>query len=456
MSQAVIAEQQPRVTVGSDAICEARNVSVSFGLDRARLVLEDVSLAINAGEVVALLGPSGCGKSTLLRALVGLLQPTAGAVLAHGQPLRGIHPGVSLVFQSFALYPWLTVRENVEVAINDLGLDETTARQRIASCIDLVGLEGFENAYPKELSGGMKQRVGIARALARGPELLCMDEPFSALDVFTAESLRSEVYQLWTGTARNGREAHLPLSLKSILMITHVIEEAVFLADRIVLMGTRPGHIRQVVPNPLPHPREYQDPRFLAMVKRLHDIIVSEHLPEEPASPQPPAETGLPVLQPLPHVNPSVIFGLMEIVRDHGGSIDVFELDQMTDCDFGQTLAIVKAGEMLEFLDTPKNLVVLEELGNHFLDSDINARKVIFRDQLMKVGTFRFLIQILREAKGSRLPADVVQEELVIRLPKVDVEKLFETIVLWGRFAELIGYDSQAGIVALESATPAN
>src|SRR6266404_4033845 len=180
-------------------ICEAREVSVAFDAAGERLVLKDVSLAIKAGEVVAILGPSGCGKSTLLRALVGLLKPTGGAVLAHGKPLNGIHPGISIVFQNFALYPWLTVRENVEVALNGLDLDPAAGVQRVARCIDLVGLEGFEEGYPKELSGGMKQRVGIARALARGPELLCMDEPFSALDVFTAETLRSEVYRLWTG-----------------------------------------------------------------------------------------------------------------------------------------------------------------------------------------------------------------------------------------------------------------
>ncbi|HEY7089628.1 MAG TPA: nitrate/sulfonate/bicarbonate ABC transporter ATP-binding protein [Tepidisphaeraceae bacterium] len=433
-------------------ICEARNVTVSFGSDGGTLVLKDVSLSVNSGEVIAILGPSGCGKSTLLRALVGLLKPTGGEVFAHGQPLRGIHPGVSLVFQSFALYPWLTVRENVEVALNDLNLDPAAASQRVVTCIDLVGLEGFEGAYPKELSGGMKQRVGIARALARGPELLCMDEPFSALDVFTAESLRSEVYHLWTGTGRAGKEAHLPSSLKSIMMITHIIEEAVFLADRIVIMGTRPGHIRQIVPNPLPHPRNYQDPRFLGMVQRLHDIIVSEHLPEAPAPTEVAPETGLPVPEPLPHINPGAFFGLMEIVRDHGGKIDVFQLDQMTDYDFGHTLAIVKAGEMLDFLDTPKNLVLLTEVGNRFLDSDINARKVIFREQLGKLGTFRFLLQILKEARDARLPADVVQEELAVRLPTEDVEKLFDTVILWGRFAELIGYSPETESVFI--ATP--
>src|SRR5260221_4667030 len=198
-------------------ICEARNVSVTFDANSDRPVLKDVSLAINPGEVVAILGPSGCGKSTLLRALVGLLKPTSGQILAHGKPLAGIHPGISIVFQNFALYPWLTVGQNIQVALNGLGLDAATARKRILRCIDMVGLEGYEEAYPKELSGGMKQRVGIARALARGPELLCMDEPFSALDVFTAETLRSEVYRLWTGGAAREVDEGAVSAVKSIL-----------------------------------------------------------------------------------------------------------------------------------------------------------------------------------------------------------------------------------------------
>src|SRR6202142_4112171 len=233
-------------------IAEVRHVSVSFGDgDSGRLVLEDISLAIQNGRVLAILGPSGCGKSTLLRALVGLLTPTEGQVLAHGRPLEGVHPGVAIVFQNFALFPWLTVQENISLALNDLGLSEEAGRLRVTRCIDVVGLEGFEEAYPKELSGGMKQRVGIARALARAPELLCMDEPFSALDVFTAESLRSEVYRLWSGGSK------LPFSLKSVVIITHLIEEAVYLADRIVVMGARPGRIRTIIQNEVPHPREY-------------------------------------------------------------------------------------------------------------------------------------------------------------------------------------------------------
>jgi NitT/TauT family transport system ATP-binding protein len=433
----------------SSPICEAKNVSVAFGADGGKLVLDDVTLAVNAGEVVAILGPSGCGKSTLLRALVGLLQPTKGTVLTHGQRLSGIHSGISIVFQNFALYPWLTVRENVAVALNGLGLAAEAASQRVERCIDLVGLDGQEEAYPKELSGGMKQRVGIARALARGPELLCMDEPFSALDVFTAESLRSEVYRLWTG-GHGDQDAHLPSSLKSILMITHIIEEAVFLADRIVIMGTRPGHIRQIVQNTIPHPRDYQNSTFLGMVNRLHEIIVSEHLPEKPAEVPGGEAEGLAAPEAIPCVNVGQVVGLMEVLRDRGGRMDVFALNKLTDYDFGYTLSVVKSGEMLDLLDTPKNVVVLTPLGNQFLDADINARKTMLKGLLQKLGTFRFVVQILAEAKDRRLPKDVVEEELVMRLPTEDVEPLFKTIVSWGRFAELLGYDADGEVLYLD------
>jgi NitT/TauT family transport system ATP-binding protein len=450
-------------------ICEAKDVSVVFGGEGGagdgRTVLESVSLSVCPGEVVAILGPSGCGKSTLLRVLVGLLQPTRGQVLAHGKPLEGVHPGIAIVFQNFALFPWLTVRQNVEVALNGLGLQPDGADRRVARCLEMVGLKGYEKSFPKELSGGMKQRVGIARALARGPELLCMDEPFSALDVFTAESLRSEVYRLWTGGmgTGSGRGAGAVGSagaepadesvahVKSIMMITHIIEEAVFLADRIVIMGTHPGRIRQIVPNKIPHPRDYLSPAFLSMVQRLHDIIVSEHLPEPTPTPIEGAG-GLPMPEPLPRVNLTQVFGLMQVVKDQGGKMDVFALDQLTDYDFGQTLAVVKAGEMLEFLDTPRNNVLLTDLGYQFLDSDMPTRKTILAEQLRKLGTFQYVIRILEEAKDHRLPQEVVEEELAIRLPTEDTELLFKTVVGWGRFAELFGSSPDTEILYLDQA----
>lgn len=428
-------------------ITQAIDVSVAF--EPGKPVLDRVSLAIGEGEVVAILGPSGCGKSTLLRTLVGLLKPTSGTVLANGKSLEGIHPGIAIVFQNFALYPWLTVRQNVEMALNGLGLRRDEGRERIAAAIDTVGLEGYEQSYPRELSGGMKQRVGIARALARGPELLCMDEPFSALDVFTAESLRSEVYRLWTGDELHGRGTSLP-PVKSVLIITHNIEEAVFLADRVIVLGTHPGRIRQVIPNPMPHPRDYQSLPFQAMVQRLHDVIVSEHLPEAPPKPV-DAAAALATPEPLPHVQIGEVFGLMEILRDHGGRSDVFTLDHLTDYDFGHTLSVVKAGEMLGFLDTPRDRVVLTPLGSQLLDGDINERKKLLAGQLNKLGMFRFVMQILEQAPDRRLPEEIVQEELAVRLPTEDIETMFTTFLAWGRFAELFGYDDEVQSLTLET-----
>jgi len=445
----------PAAAPGQVPICEARNLTIVYGTND-RPTLKDISLAIYPGEVVAILGLSGCGKSTLLRSLIGLIKPTGGEVLAHGKPLVGIHPGVALVFQSFALYPWLTVKENVEVAFDGLTLEPAEMARRVLKCIDLVGLEGFEEAYPKELSGGMKQRVGFARALARGPELLCMDEPFSALDVLTAESLRSEVYRLLSD--RSAPAGTAPAAsvgqVRSVLIITHNIEEAVFLADRVVVLGARPGRIRQIIENDVPHPREYQSPLFQRLVKRIHDVIAGEHLPQEPAAPATAgpeaAAGGLATPAPLPHVNIGQIFGLMEMITDRGGKVDVFTLDQLTEYDFGQTLAVIKAAEMLDFLDTPKNQVILTPLGQQALQGDINFRKRVFRQQLQTLGTFQFVIQLLQEAKDHHLPREIVEEELAVRLTTEDTDRVMKTIIGWGRFAELFGYSTESNELYLD------
>jgi len=435
----------PAATIAAAPIAEVRGVSKTFSDDgRDLAVLRDVNLSVGAGEIVAILGQSGCGKSTLLRILTGLIQPTSGEVLCHGKPLDGLHPGATIVFQNFALFPWLTVGQNIRVGLNGKGFDAAKEDDLVHHAIDLVGLEGFEEAFPKELSGGMKQRVGIARALVGGPELLCMDEPFSALDVLTAEALRSEVTKLWQRP---------DTGLSSILLITHLIEEAVFLGDRIVILAAKPGRVHKIVKNDLPHPRDYRAPAFLRRVDEIHALITKLHLPDEPepaaAAAGAPAASDAP--GPLPPVGMTQVSGLLEILADHGGDMDVFALDALTDYEFGQTIAVVKAAEMLDLVDTPKNRVVLSELGRRYVAGDANARKALLNARLRDVGTFRFVMRLLDAAEGKRLPGHVVQEELAVRVPTHEpIDRLFDTIVAWGRNAELFGYNATEDEIYLD------
>jgi len=421
-------------------LAEVRGVSKSFLNDGHELfVLRDVSLAVHPGEVVAVLGPSGCGKSTLLRILTGLIAPTSGEVLCGDGPLHGIHPGATIVFQNFALYPWLSVADNVRVGVHGKGLAPPEETERVARAIQLVGLTGFEEAYPKELSGGMKQRVGIARAVVGGPALLCMDEPFSALDVLTAEALRSEVYRLWSQGS---------MGLQSLLLITHLIEEAVFLADRIVIMVAKPGRVQEVIDNPLPHPREYRDAAFLALVDRIHAVITEIHLSDAPHAAAPSKGARL---EPLPSATVSEMVGLLEVVHDHGDCINVFQLASLLRLDLGHAIVVVKGAELLGLVETPHDDVQIAALGTQFLAADMTLRKHLFRRQLACVPTFEFLLDRLRRAPDARLSASVLQSELAMHLPYEQPQELFHVIVSWGRYSELIGFDTQTETVYLDS-----
>lgn len=430
------------------AIAAIRRVKKTYADDtgRERVILDDVDLEVRKGEVVAILGPSGCGKSTLLRILIGLIPPTSGTVLQHDEPLRGIHPGAAVVFQNFALFPWLTVEENVRVGLNGKTLAEAEAGKRVGEAIKQVGLSGHGRGYPKELSGGMKQRVGIARALVGAPELLCMDEPFSALDVLTAELLRSEVYRLWSdGTT----------GLSSILLITHLIEEAVFLGDRIIVMGANPGTVRREIVNTLSHPRSYRDPEFLRIVEQIHDVVTGVHLPEEaPGEPPIGPASSRPArgpIAPIPSVRVGEMLGLMEITADRGGKIDLFELDALTVGNFGHTIAVVKGAELLDFLDTPKNLVVLTDLGRALLAEAPAERRHLFKKSLLTLGVFASLVRWLAETPDSPRSADAAREFLAERLPNQPIQELFHTVVDWGRYGLLFDFDADANEISLFS-----
>ena len=448
-------------------LIELRHVSKSYvGADGGSpvTVLDDVSLEIREGEVLALLGQSGSGKSTILRLMAGLTEPTQGAVLSHGTALNGVNRGLSIVFQSFALYPWLTVQENVQVGLLQRRLDARQERDEIDRALDLIGLSGYENAYPKQLSGGMRQRVGFARALVAQPEVLCMDEPFSALDVLTAESLRAEVVELWRGSGHAG--------LKSIFIVTHNIVEAVFIASRIVIISSHPGRVRNVIPNPLPYPRDINSKAFAAMVDQVHAAITALVLPDEPAeqaavraatgmqptsalpaSMQGPVATGAGTrVESIPNVPVETIIGLLEIIEDAQETINVYDLSARIAREFGETIAIVRAAEMLDLIDTPKDDVRMTQAGWYFLAAPAPARKTFFRQAIMKLRLFQMLTERLENAPGGRINADSVLEELSTLLPYDQPAKLLETLISWGRYAELIDFDQNANSVHLHKA----
>jgi NitT/TauT family transport system ATP-binding protein len=427
----------------TEILCELRHVEKEFeqaGGPPLR-VLQDIDLAIRANEVVALLGPSGCGKSTILRILAGLTKQTRGAVLYHGKPLEGLNPGIGFVFQSFALFPWMTVTRNVETMLEAQGFPKGEVAERAARAIKIVGLAGFEEAYPRELSGGMKQRVGMARAFSLEPEMLFMDEPFSQVDALTAESLRAEVLDVWTPKDRNP---------KSIVMVSHDIKEVVYMADRIVVLDANPGRVRTIVENTLPRPRDYRSPGLLQLVDRLHDIITGMEMPdvaEVAGAPQ--------VFEPLPHAGGVEIEGLLEYLDARGGREDVFRIAADTDREFGHVITATNAAEFLGFVDTPHRTVVLSSEGSRYVKASPSARKAIFREMLLDILLFQRVRAAIQESESHELDRDYVLELIAMNLPSENFESTFDTFVNWARFGDLFSYDESTEIIGLSEELPA-
>jgi NitT/TauT family transport system ATP-binding protein len=391
-------------------LLEVRNVSQSFPAAGGGTVevLHDINLVIREHEVVAILGPSGCGKSTLMRAIIGLEPPTSGQILYRGQVQVGLNPSMALVFQNFALFPWLTVQQNIAVGLSHLPLTATEREQRVRQVIEAVGLAGSEEAYPKELSGGMKQRVGLARALAVQPEILCMDEPFSALDVLTAETLRNEVTDLYTSKTS---------PVNTILMVTHSISEGVFMATRLVVMGAHPGGIRAVFDNALPYPRDEHHPDFLALIQKLHALITQAVLPGEPAP------TTLEMLE-------------------NEGSLELFELTRHAHIELSQLLLVVKAAEMLGWVTTPGGRVEMTVAGRQFLAAGIKTRKQLLNTTLRGLFVFDLIVQALKKSASGEVDEAVILDLLARAFPHEQPAQILRTVVAWARYAELFKYNS--------------
>ena len=432
------------VQTDSPPIAELRGVSKTFNVGRGRelKVLDQIDLAIHEGELLALLGQSGSGKSTLLRCLTGLTKPSSGGVLCYGKPLEGINPHASIVFQTFALYPWLTVEQNVEVGLMAKKMTRTEKTDAVEKAIDLIGLNNYHSAFPREISGGMRQRVGIARALVSKPKILCLDEAFSALDVLTAENLRKEVVGLWQGEGTG---------LKSIFMVTHNIEEAVEMATRICVLFPHPGRLGIVLENNLPYPRNPSDPEFQRLMKVIHETITLQALPDLP--PEPPPLAGRPIsrararMESIPTVGVSQILGLLSILHDQPDLNNVYDISDEIGKEFGETIAIVKAAEILEFVNTPKDRVEFTELGRRFFQSDRATRKQIFAEQVQKLRLFHIILAYLETQE--EVSAETVTHDIATALPYENPEKILQTMVAWGRYAGLMDYNANTDMVTL-------
>jgi NitT/TauT family transport system ATP-binding protein len=414
-------------------LLEIRNLFQSFpGTSGGSVeVLHDINLEIREHEVVAILGPSGCGKSTLLRAIIGLDMPTSGQILYRGQAQLGLNPSTALVFQNFALFPWLTVQQNVAVGLPHLALDDAACKKRVRDVIAAVGLTGSEEAYPKELSGGMKQRVGLARALAVEPEILCMDEPFSALDVLTSETLRNEVIDIYCRKLS---------PVNSILMVTHSVDEGVFMATRLVVMGAHPGAIRAVLDNPLPYPRDEHHADFVALSRQLHALITQTVLPKERVLA--PHAVGAPLpMQPIPAVSLGRAIGLLEMLENEG-SLDLSALTRHAHMELSQLLLVVKAAELLRWVTTPDDRVDMTAEGHTFLAADINTRKQMLNATLRHIFVFDLIVQGLKQSKINEVDESVVLREFARTFPHERPLRLLRTAVDWARYAALFKYNS--------------
>lgn len=429
-------------TSGAPArIVELEHITQRYGTqERVFVAVQDVSLTVDEGEFVALLGPSGCGKSTLLRIISGLNAPREGRVFYRGQPLRGVNPHAAIVFQSFALFPWLTVQENVEVALKARGIPKSVATPRALDLLDKIGLDGFETAYPRELSGGMRQKVGFARAMVVNPEILCMDEPFSALDVLSAEALRGELLDMWTS-------GHIPT--KAILMVTHNIEEAVSMADRIIIMDKDPGRVIADLRVPLPHPRERKSQMFLDLVDQVYTTMAGQTQPEQVEFGSRPGETGR--LRPLPEMQINVLTGLLEQVDEFPGKrIDIFRLADELKLDSDYLLRLTEAAELFGFSIIAHGDIALTPLGETFAEASVLARKSIFGVRIRRLPLFQWLVSQLREAEEHRLSVNTVREALGNEFPPEEVEPQLNIIVDWGRYAEIFAYDDNTEMIYLE------
>jgi NitT/TauT family transport system ATP-binding protein len=407
------------------------------------LVLDDVNLHLRNNEIVSLLGRSGCGKSSLLRIIAGLMPATSGTVSIGGRPVDGPAPEVAMVFQTFALFPWLTVLENVEIGLEAQRVPPAERNKRALAAIDLIGLDGYESAYPKELSGGMRQRVGLARALVVHPRILLMDEAFSALDVLTAETLRTDLLDLWS-------EGRMPIS--SILLVTHNIEEAVLMSDRILVLGSNPGRVVSEIAVKLPQPRSRLDPAFRAMVDDIYARMTARPAGKAAQGVFP----GTGISMHLPRVSPNLMAGLMEQVaaEPHRGKADLPALAGPLQMEIDDLFPVAETLQLLRFAEVAEGDIRLTDAGRRFVDLDSDGRKKLFAQHLLAyVPLAAHIKRVLDERESHAAPASRFSDELEDHMSVQFAEQTLRTVTSWSRYGEVFAYDEDTGVFSLDNPT---
>ncbi len=428
----------------SQPIIEIANVQKWFqkGDRQDFQVLQDINLKVYEGEIVAILGKSGSGKSTLLRILAGLIAPSVGAVYYRGQPIVGPVRGLSMVFQTFALLPWLTVLQNVELGLEALGVDRDERLVRSLKAIDMIGLDGFESALPKELSGGMRQRVGFARALVVNPDILLMDEPFSALDVLTGDNLKSDLIDLWQ-SKKTG--------LNAIVFVTHSIEEAITIADRILVFNSNPGSIRSDFRVTLPFPRNDVDPRFRNQVDRVYTLMTTQPY-EERMKDGVSEHVIIDLGYRLPEAGVAEITGLLETLNATTGKMDLPDVAETLMLNIDDLFPLTELLDILHFAKVSKGDITITDEGKAFIDADILERKKIFSIHLMQyVPLARYIFDQLNRHPRHRALEENFLSLLEDYLSEAEAERVLRTVIEWGRYAELFAYDYNAGVLSLEN-----
>jgi len=407
------------------------------------LVLDGIDLSLKEGEIVGLLGRSGSGKSTLLRLIAGLSEPAAGTITYLGNEVAGPPPGIAMVFQSFALFPWLTVLENVQLGLEALGLPADEIRRRAIEAIDLIGLDGFESAYPRELSGGMRQRVGFARALVVHPNILLMDEPFSALDVLTAETLRTDFLALWS-------EGQLPI--KGVILVTHNIEEAVLMCDRILIFGSNPGRILNEITVDLPHPRVRLDSNFRELVERIYVEMTAKMAAPASKRAERPVGTGIGVI--LPSVSTNLLSGLIEAVAapPYEGRADLPVIAAALQLQADELFPVAETLQMLRFAEVAGGDIKLTPEGRQFADLDTDQRKRLFARHLLSyVALAAHIRRVLDERPEHRAPWSRFADELEDHMSPAAAEQTMRAVIELGRYAEAFAYDDQRHMFSLDN-----